>query len=82
VRMSGPVANLLSVEASRSVSAEFSFDDLAAAAEIALEELLHAEEAARDTPLNTCFFLLARRRGMVLDTCYPLGKASRIGRVE
>jgi len=44
VRMSGPVANLLSVEASRSDTTGFTLDDLTAAAEIALEELLQLEE--------------------------------------
>jgi hypothetical protein len=50
VRMSGPVANLLTVGPSTSqdgestTASELSFDDLAAAAEIALNELLEVEE--------------------------------------
>jgi hypothetical protein len=50
VRMSGPVANLLSAQPSRSNMAEYSLDELAAATELALEELLHKEEAGTKTP--------------------------------
>jgi hypothetical protein len=45
VRVSGPVANLLSAESSGSKVAQFSLDDLAAAAELALLEQLSVEEA-------------------------------------
>jgi hypothetical protein len=48
-RMSGPVANLLSAGSPRPM-AEFSLGDLAAAAEIALEELLQTEEAGETSP--------------------------------
>jgi hypothetical protein len=53
VRMSGPVANLLSAEPSRSIhlfKTEYSLDELAVAAELALEELLKEEEAGMKTP--------------------------------
>jgi len=50
VRMSGPVANLLSAQSSRSDMAEYSLDDLAVAAELALEQLLQEEEAGTKTP--------------------------------
>lgn len=50
--MSGPVANLLSAESSRSDLTEFSLDDLATAAELALEQLLHEEEAGTKAPPN------------------------------
>lgn len=50
VRMSGPVANLLSVQSSRSDMTDYSFDELAAAAELALEQMLQEEEAGMKTP--------------------------------
>lgn len=50
VRMSGPVANLLSASSSGSDLTQFSLDDLAAAAEVALQELLNDEEAGTKAP--------------------------------
>lgn len=48
VRMSGPVANLLAANPSRSDLPELSFDELADACELALNELLQMEEAGEN----------------------------------
>lgn len=50
VRMSGPVANLLSAQPSQSCMPDCSLDELAEAAQLALDELLQEEEAGSKTP--------------------------------
>jgi hypothetical protein len=49
-RVAGPVANLLSAEPSGSKVTQFSLDDLAVAAELALLEQLSVEEAGTKAP--------------------------------